>query len=100
MWGNGSCRLMNSEAGIAGVVKVRVIRKSCFATEARGSARHLSGNDNYSRRREERVSMLTGLNVSSLVVDRLGDQTRGQNTAVTCFYLDFAARKEQSVACI
>jgi len=30
-------------------------------------------------------------------VDRLGDQARGKNTAVTCFYLDFAARKEQSV---
>ena len=44
--------------------------------------------------------MLTGLSVSSLVVDRLGDQARRQNTAVTCFYLDFAARKEQSVACI
>ena len=33
---------------------------------------------------------------SSLVVDRLCDQARGQNTAVTCFYFDFAARKEQS----
>ena len=46
------------------------------------------------------MSTLTGLNVSSLVVDRLGDQTKGQNTAVTCFYLDFAARKEQSVTSI
>jgi len=33
---------------------------------------------------------------SSLVVDRLCDQAREQNTAVTCFYFDFAARKEQS----
>ena len=33
-------------------------------------------------------------------MDRLCDQFTGQNTAVTCFYLDFAARKEQSVACI
>ena len=41
--------------------------------------------------------MLTGRNVSSLVVDRLCDQARGQNTTVTCFYFDFAARKEQSV---
>ena len=40
--------------------------------------------------------MLTGRNVSSLVVDRLGDQAGSQNTAVTCFYFDFAARKEQS----
>jgi len=29
-------------------------------------------------------------------VDRLCDQTRGQNAAVTCFYFDFAARKEQT----
>ena len=42
--------------------------------------------------------MLTGYDVSSLVVDRLCDHFTGQNTAVTCFYLDFAARKEQSVA--
>jgi len=42
--------------------------------------------------------VLTGHDVSSLVVDRLCDQFTGQNTAVTCFYLDYAARKEQSVA--
>ena len=40
--------------------------------------------------------MLTSHHDSSLVVDRLCDQTRGQNTAVTCFYFDFAARKEQT----
>ena len=40
--------------------------------------------------------MLTSVNDSSLVVDRLCDQTRGQNTTVTCFYFDFAARKEQT----
>ena len=33
-------------------------------------------------------------------MDRLGDQARGQNAAVTCFYLDFAARKEQSVVSV
>ena len=42
--------------------------------------------------------MLTDRDDSSLVVDRLCDQTGGQNTAVSCFYLDFAARKEQSAA--
>jgi len=41
--------------------------------------------------------MLTGYDTSSLVVDRLCDQTRGQCSAVTCFYFDFAARKEHSV---
>jgi len=42
--------------------------------------------------------VLTGYHVSSLVVDRLSYRSRGQNTVVTCCYLDFAARKEQSVA--
>ena len=42
--------------------------------------------------------MLTSRNHSSLVVDWLCDLTRGQHTAVTCFYFDFAARKEQSAA--
>ena len=40
--------------------------------------------------------MLTSRGDSSLVVDWLGDQTGGRNTAVTCFYFDFAARKEQT----
>ena len=31
------------------------------------------------------------------MVDGLGDEATGQSTAVTCFYFDFAARKEQSV---
>jgi len=40
--------------------------------------------------------LLTSCDDSSLVVDRLCDQTGGRNAAVSCFYLDFAARKEQS----
>ena len=44
--------------------------------------------------------MLTGYYASSLVVDRLCDHSRGKNAAVTCFYLDFAARKEQTVASV
>jgi len=42
--------------------------------------------------------MLTDGGHSSLVVDRLCDQATGQSTAVTCFYFDFAAQKEQSAA--
>ena len=45
---------------------------------------------------ERSKPILTSPHDSSLVVDRLCDQTRGQNTAVTCFYFDFAARNEQS----
>ena len=66
--------------------------------EVRGSERHFLGNEKYSRRKEQKESVLTGHDVSSLVVDRLCDQSKGQNTTVACFYLDFAARKEQSVA--
>jgi len=33
---------------------------------------------------------------SSLVVDRLCDTVEGGNIAVSCFYVDFAAREEQS----
>ena len=47
---------------------------------------------------EIREALLIRNDDSSLVVDRLCDQARGQNTAVTCFYFDFAARKEQSAA--
>jgi len=81
-----------------GVVKVKVISQYCFATEVRGSGKHLSGNRNYPRGRGQRESVLTSHHVSSLVVDRLCDRSKGQGIAVTCFYLDFAARKEQSVA--
>ena len=66
-------------------------KQSCSAMEVRGSGRHLSGNENYSWRREERESVLTSHDISSLVVDRLCDQSGGKNIAVTCFYLDFAA---------
>ena len=78
------------------VVKVKVIRRSCFAMELRESARHLSGKENYSWGRGERELMITNCDFSSLVVDRLCDHARGQNTAATCFYFDFSARKEQS----
>ena len=44
--------------------------------------------------------MLTSRDGSSLVVDRLGDQVRGQIAAVTCFYFDFAARKKQTATSI
>ena len=44
--------------------------------------------------------MLTSYNNSSLVVDRLRDQVRGQNTAVTSFYFDFAVRKELSATSV
>ena len=44
--------------------------------------------------------MLTGCGDSSLVVDRLCDQKRGQKSAVGCYYFDFKARKEKSAASV
>jgi len=95
---NGSCKLKSSDAGAQGAARAKKTRLSCFTMEPRGSERHLSGNKKCSQREDEREAMLTGSDDSSLVVDRLCDQIRGQNTAVTCFYFDFADRKEQSVA--
>ena len=40
--------------------------------------------------------MLTSSDASSLVIDRLGDRTRGQGTTVAGFYFDFAVKKEQT----
>jgi len=96
MWGDGSYKLKNSEVGMTVAVKVKVVRRSCFVMGLLGSARHLSGRKVNSWERDERELRLTRCDVSSLVVDKLCDQARGQNTAVTCFYFDFASRKEHS----
>src|SRR5437588_3568242 len=40
--------------------------------------------------------LLTGFEDSSLVIDNLCDQAVKNDTAVTCFYFDFAARNEQT----
>ena len=40
--------------------------------------------------------LLTSCDLSSLVVDKLCDEAIGRDYAITCFYFDFAARKEQS----
>ena len=47
---------------------------------------------------EEKEQVLTSCDVSSLVIDSLCDQARSQKVAVACFYFDFAAQKEQSLA--
>ena len=38
--------------------------------------------------------MLTSRDASSLVVDNLCDQARGQDAIITCFYFDFAVCNE------
>ena len=67
-----------------------------FAVEPLGLARRLLGNQDYSLGTGGEGAVLTSRGCSSLVVDKLGDQVKGQIAAVTCFYFDFAARKEQS----
>ena len=43
-----------------------------------------------------RSTMLTGSKISSLVIDTLREQTRGQNVAVLPLYCDYQAQKDQS----
>jgi len=69
-----------------------------FAMEIRGSERHLSGGKSSSLGKEENKPVLTSRGDSSLVVDRLCDRDNGKNTPVSCFYLNFAARGEQSAS--
>ena len=74
------------------------MREFCFVMEIQESARHSFGNSLFSGERSEPV--LTSRGDSSLVVDWLCGWTKGQHTAVTCFYFDFAARKEQTATCM
>jgi len=67
-----------------------------FATVIQESGRLTSGRKDMARGIDGKWLVLTNGNVSSLVIDRLCDQARGQNVAVACFYFDFAAQKEQS----
>ena len=90
MSGNGSYKLRNSENGVDQVGRCRMITRFHFALEIRGSARYLSGIKDYSPAGEE------SSDDSSLVMDRLCDRARGQNTAVGWFYFEFPGRKEHS----
>jgi len=60
------------------------------------SGRHILGNKDEPRGREEKGKVLTSRDVSSLVIDSLCDQAGRRNVSVACFYFDFAARDEQS----
>jgi len=92
--GNGSYAVRNSGDGVGGVGEVKVIVQFYFAMDILGLAKRLLGIEDYSP--ERGGALLTSRGDSSLVVDRLCDQARGQNTAVTCLYFDFGARKEES----
>jgi len=42
------------------------------------------------------MALLTDWDDSSLVIDKLCDEAVAEDTAVACFYFDFATRNEQS----
>ena len=66
-----------------------------FVMEIQVWGRLISGTRDQPRRMEGEGQVLTSSGVSSLVIDSLCDQARGQNAAAACFYFDFAAQKEQ-----
>ena len=68
----------------------------CFATGILALAKLTLGNNGGPQGTEEKGQVLTGYNVSSLVIDTLCDQAGGQNATIACFYFDFATQKEQS----
>ena len=78
------------------VGEMNLITESCFAMEIRGSAKHILGNKDEPRDNRRKGQVLTGHNVSSLVIDTLCDQDREQSATATCFYFDFAAQNDQS----
>ena len=59
-------------------------------------AKHTLGNKNEPQGVAEKGQVLINREFSSVVIDNLCDQARGQNATVACFYFDFAAEKEQS----
>jgi len=72
------------------------IRQYCFATGIREWARLLLGSKDEPLWMGDEGQVLTSCDVSSLVIDKLCDWARGRRAAVSCFYFDFAAQKEQS----
>ena len=91
-WETGSYKLRNIRTGLLVFVGVNAIVRRCFAMEVRGLVRATLGKIKYTRRNK---IVLTGCGVSSLVIDALCKQAVEENTAVACFYFDFAVQQEQ-----
>jgi len=73
-------------------------RQSCFAMVIRASEKHILGSKDEPQGVEEKGHALTSHHFSTLVIDYLCDWAGGQNSTVACFYFDFAAKKERSLA--
>ena len=67
-----------------------------FATGIQGRGRALSCKREPSAAGSRIRAFLTDWGDSSLVIDKLCDEAAEEDTAVACFYFDFAARSEQS----
>jgi len=81
-----------------GVAKANLRMRRYFATAIRGLERRIFGK-RYGpgeKKSRQRTLFLTNFHRSSLVVDTLCGRARGRDIAVTCFYFDFAAGKEQT----
>ena len=98
MSGNGSYKRRSLKAGALGVRMVNLIVQFCFAMGIRVSAKLTLGNKNEPEGMQGKWRVLTGGDVSSLVIDYLCDRAGGENATVACFYFDFAAKKEQPSA--
>jgi len=95
MLGNGFYKPRSLETGTPVAKGVNRIAQFCFAMETRELAKLMLGSKEEPQEIGER-QVLTSGDFSSLVIDNLGDQARGENATVACFYFDFAARSEQS----
>jgi len=78
------------------VGRMDLIIPPCFATEIQGQERATSCEREPSTAGNQRMVFLTDWGDSSLVIDKLCDEAVEEDTAVVCFYFDFAARNEQS----
>ena len=100
MWGNGCYKQRSLEDGTPVVRAMDPTGMFCFAPEVRVLVKLTLGDINKPRRVEEKGQVMTRGEGSSMVIDYLCSQTRGQNVTVACFYFDFAAQNEQSPASI
>jgi len=92
----GCWKPRNSEAGMTAVGRMGVIRRPYSATAIQEWERAISCKREYLIIGNQRMVSLIGWDDSSLVIDKLCDEAAEEDTAVACFYFDFAARSEQS----
>ena len=94
--GPGCWKHRSSDAGMMEVGRMGVIMRPYSATAIQEWERAISCKREYLIARNQRMVLLIGWDDSSLVIDKLCDEAAEEDTAVTCFYFEFAARSEQS----